>query len=224
MSPKKPLPVYLVGEPWARGIRARFAEQFTWQARKPLYKMVAKEIDALIRDTSRRVDSIPERLAVYSERAKGTPYMIFLLGEGPEAKYDQDPLMDFARADCMTFCEQMLALAVSDSFPQMFRRLQRIRYKDGVIRFKNRNHYTIADWLPNNAWLLQDATRRIGGQYVREMTKIIDRPAFFQRAGLPDSEFGKIGTAVLLREPGGNGLYPGFSHDGKGGLSPVSNA
>jgi len=188
MAASKPVPVYSAGEPWASGVKARFAEQFAWRARKPLYKMVASEIDALIRETSRRVNSVPERLAIYSERGKGTPYLIFLLGEGPVAKYDRDPLMDFARVDCMTFCEQMLAMAISDSFSQMFRRLQRIRYKDGIIGFKTRNHYTIADWLPNNHWLLEDATRSIGGDFTREMTKVIDRRAFFHRAGLPDSE------------------------------------
>ncbi len=184
LPPGTEVEVYQVAEPYESAVLNRFAEQYTVTPAKPLYRMVAKEIDQLIRETNKAVADIHRRIAIYSERAKGTPYLIFLLGEGPGAPYDQDPLMDFARVDCMTFCEQILAMAISDDYSQMFQRLQRIRYKDGLIDFKWRNHYTIADWLPNNAWLLRDVTAEIGGEFTRKMTKVIDRRRFFLSNGL----------------------------------------
>ncbi|MDQ7062884.1 MAG: DUF1460 domain-containing protein [candidate division KSB1 bacterium] len=188
LKPGQPITVYSVYEPYDSAVKARFAHRYTIERRKPLFRMLAKEIDQFIRETNQKIRDIRTRLMVYSERGKGTPYLIFLLGEGPEAKYDQDPLMDFARVDCMTFVEQCLAMAISNSYAEMFRRLQRIRYRDGVISYKTRNHYTIADWLPNNRWLLKDATTNIGGPWTRPMTKVIDRRAFFQASGLPEDE------------------------------------
>lgn len=187
LRPDRHVRVYEVSEPYESAILQRYAEHYVVQAEKPLYRMVAAEIDQLLRETSARITDVRQRLIYYSARARGTPYMIFLLGEGPDAPYDADPLIDFARVDCMTYCEQMLAMAISTSYRQMFHRLQRIRYRDGIIDFKTRNHYTIADWLPNNRWLLEDATRAIGGDLVKPMTKVIDRRAFFLSNGLPES-------------------------------------
>ncbi len=192
ISAGKPITVYSVYEPYDEAVKARFAHRYTVAPRKPLYRMVAKEIDRFIRETNQTIRDVPSRLMVFSERGKGTPYLIFLLGEGPEAKYDQDPLMDFARVDCMTFVEQCLAMAISDSYSQMFRRLQRIRYRDGIISYKTRNHYTLADWLPNNQWLLEDVTEDIGGGWTRPMTKVIDRRAFFRASGLPEAELSDV--------------------------------
>lgn len=36
--------------------------------------------------------------------------------------------------------------------------LQRIRYKDGVIGVLTRNHFTEADWVVNNSWLIKNIT------------------------------------------------------------------
>jgi len=67
----------------------------------------------------------------------------------------------------------------------MFKNLQKIRYKDGQINILSRNHYTVADWLPNNNWLLYNVSEEIGGKYCAEMTKTIDRKAFFLGQLLP---------------------------------------
>ena len=155
---------------------------------RPLNQLQPAEIDSLLRSTNTAVSEVNRRIAVYSERAKGTPYSLFCLGEGPNAKYDRGPLVDFSRVDCMTFCEQILALSISSSWDEMFANLQRIRYRNGEIDIRTRNHYTLADWLPNNDWLLLDATEAIGGSFCREMTKTIDRPALLRKLAVPDSE------------------------------------
>ncbi|MCK6561466.1 DUF1460 domain-containing protein [bacterium] len=161
-------------------------------APKALFAMSHVEIDTLIRQVVAREPALTRRLALFSERAKGTPYALFCLGEGPEAKYDRDPLIDFTRADCVTFTEQVLAMASSTSYEEMFHTLQRIRYRDGEIDLRRRNHFTHADWVPNNAWLLHDVTAVVGGKHCREMTKTIDRRKLLRFLGVPDSELVEI--------------------------------
>jgi len=150
--------------------------------------MVSSEIQQLMHFAATQKMDVNQRIAFFSERGKGTPYVLFCLGEGPTAKYDRDPLIDFNRVDCMTFCEQILALSISRDYPEMFNNLQRIRYRNGAIDMLTRNHYTISDWLPANAWLLSDATKTIGGTLCAAMTKTIDRKAFFITTGIAESD------------------------------------
>jgi hypothetical protein len=88
--------------------------------------------------------------------------------------------------DCVTFCEQVLALAISRNYDEAFRNLQRIRYRDGIISFAARNHFVMADWLPRNQWLLKDITGDAGGGMCQVMTKTIDRKHFAAERGCAD--------------------------------------
>jgi hypothetical protein len=159
---------------------------------QPLYAMSQAEIDELIRRTSAEHPDFLSRLQIYSERALGTPYRWFPLGEGPQGKYDRKSLVDFARADCFTFCEQLLAMALADHYDEMFQRLQRLRYRDGNIDIRWRNHFTIADWLPNNSWLVENITAKIGNELCVEMTKSIERAAMLRKKGVPLKELAAI--------------------------------
>lgn len=153
---------------------------------KKLYQLVSKDLDQLLKEQWVALPRVRDRIMYYSELALGTPYVKFCLGEGPDASYDQGPLMDIARVDCMTFCEQIIALAISRSYREAFHNLQRIRYLGGKIDFTWRNHYTIADWLPNNAWLLEDITEHVGGARCESMTKTIDRRRMLRDKGCDD--------------------------------------
>ncbi|MDZ7363185.1 MAG: DUF1460 domain-containing protein [candidate division KSB1 bacterium] len=157
-----------------------------------LYEMSKTEIDALLRETSARLTDFPSRLQAYSQRALGTPYRWFPLGEGPQAKYDRGPLIDLTRVDCLTFCEQILAMTLADHYEEMFQRLQRLRYREGVIDIRARNHFMMADWLPNNAWLFEDVTAAIGGELCVDMRKTIDRVAVLRKRGVPEKELASI--------------------------------
>lgn len=184
--------VYLVHEPTAGAFRRKFREAFEPKPQRGLHEMLAKDIDALLRETSAKEPDMLKRLQHYSARAKGTPYSLFCLGEGPSAKYDRDPLMDFSRADCVTFVEQMLAMALSTNYESMFNTLQRIRYHNGVVGFTTRNHYTHADWVPNNAWLMEEVTEELGRELCADMTKTIDRPGFFRKLGVEAGELQNV--------------------------------
>jgi hypothetical protein len=159
---------------------------------KPFYAMTPAEIDTLLQQTSRRHVDFLSRLEIYSTRAIGTPYRWFPLGEGPQGKYDRGPLVDFAHVDCLTFCEQILALTLAQDYTEMFARLQRLRYHNGEIDIRARNHFTLADWLPNNSWLVEDITTTLGRELCAEMTKTINRVEMLQKKGVPLKELAAI--------------------------------
>jgi hypothetical protein len=157
-----------------------------------LDQMHPAEIDSLLRVTSAAEADFLQRLLIYSERAIGTPYRWFPLGEGAKGKYDRDPLIDFTRVDCLTFCEQTLAMTLSQNSDEMFQILQRLRYRNGDIDIRNRNHFTMADWLPNNSWLVEDVTAAIGGELMTSMTKTIDRKSALHKRGVPAKELSAV--------------------------------
>lgn len=115
----------------------------------------------------------------------GTPYVDGPLGEGDAGGPDPDPRCDFARADCVTFLEQSLALAVADpARPESFASaLDAIRYRDGEVGFAARNHYMVRDWIPANAWLVRDVTAEVGAGRLRRVERTIDRAAFLREHG-----------------------------------------
>lgn len=105
---------------------------------------------------------IGERIGLISHALLGSPYVSYPLIGGPR-KPEQFVLRDDA-FDCVTFCETVLAAARSVTFADFAPQLRRIRYRDGVIDWHERNHY-FADWSLQNiaggvvrAIVLPDAT------------------------------------------------------------------
>jgi len=152
-----------------------------------LYRLTIPQIEEVMAAVARTHRSRTARIAAFSERALGTPYAADSLGEGSGAACDADPLIDLSRVDCVTFCEQVLALTMSRNYDEAFRNLQRIRYRDGIISFATRNHFVMADWLPRNQWLLKDITGDAGGELCQVMTKTIDRRSFAASRGCADA-------------------------------------
>jgi len=148
-----------------------------------LYQLTIPQVEEVMASLSRTHTTVAARIAAYSERALGTPYASDSLGEGSGGTCDRDPLMDLSRVDCVTFCEQILALAVSRHYEEAFENLQKIRYHRGMVSFATRNHFVMADWLPHNAWLLKDITGDAGGLLCQDMTKIINRSDFAASRG-----------------------------------------
>lgn len=84
--------------------------------------------------------------------------------------------------DCVTYMETVLAMALSETTEQFIENLIRIRYQNGEVEWRKRNHYMV-DWWRNNErqGRLKNITR--GEEAVakcRELNVIKDLPA--QRA------------------------------------------
>jgi hypothetical protein len=182
----------------ASTLRHQYRLQYQDKRQKQTYEMTWKELRQLMQQARLAYPDINKRIQFLSERGVGTIYVIFNLGEGGDAPYDPDPPVNFSQTDCMTFCEHTLALAISETYQEMYHNLQLIRYKDGIMDIRTRNHYTLADWLPSNKWLLMDATREIGGYECKKMTKVIDRKKDFIALGIPEKELTDVAAPQKL--------------------------
>ena len=128
----------------------------------PLYQFREPEVDLFLKDLVKKKRDPLQRLVYLARKNIGQPYEIYCLGEFPFELYDADPLYRLDRSDCVTFTEHMYSMALSKDWPSFFKTLIKIRYKSGLISVATRNHYTAADWNPNNSWLFKDVTTQLG--------------------------------------------------------------
>lgn len=158
------------------------------QGRGPFHQMDETEIAAALGDIHASTPSLSGRVAAVSERFLGTPYVPGPLGEGASGEFDRDPLADFKSVDCTTMVEQTLALALEPDLSRAIGILQRIRYKDGKISNRTRNHFPIADWIPNNvaAGYLADITRLVAGGKTGSASKRISKRSWYAAKKLED--------------------------------------
>ena len=142
---------------------------------------------------------LSQRVAFWGDLAAiDTRYVLGPLGEGSGQTPDAGPLHDFAHVDCLTYVEQVYALAQSRSYADFPAVLQRIRYRDGRVDFRWRNHYTVSDWLPANVWFIHDVTDEVGAGLLHSMTKTISRAKFFADKGLP--QYGNIPNETMTTQ------------------------
>lgn len=165
---------------------------------KPFHEMTHHEIDQVLRSIAEKNLTVTEKINIFSERFLGMPYNLTCVGDGPYALLEDWPLVNFKETNCMAYCEHVLALSVSNTWDHFFNNLQQIRYKDGLIGMKTRNHYTMADWLPENSWLLEDATKAVAGDRVKTVTRVISHETFFKGKGITDERFIKPDREITI--------------------------
>lgn len=112
-------------------------------------------------DQVKRLDKM-SKIFVGFPYGKGGP-----LGEGPDGRYDQDPLYRFDTFDCTTFIETIMAMAISRDVNEFETNLDNIRYIDGDVDYLKRNHFTDLQWIPEN----------VKSGYMSEITHEIVKPA-----------------------------------------------
>ncbi len=152
-------------------------------------KMDRFQIDSLLTVTAAKDLSVTDRMQFYSKVFLGMPYNLICAGDGADALYETYPLVNFGETNCMVFVEHVLALSISDSWDNFFNNLQQIRYKNGIIGMRTRNHYTMADWLPENDWLLEDVTAKVAGGRAEPVTRTISHLKFFAGKGITDMRY-----------------------------------
>lgn len=133
-----------------------------------------------------------ERLTRVSQLFIGKAFQLSPLGEGPDGDRDRDPIVSFERFDCVTYVEEVMALAWHADLDEAVARLQHIRYRGGVIDYGRRNHITMAQWIPEN----------IAAGYLRDVTRdIAPKAARAARLVLTDASFtSEKGRALLLKK------------------------
>jgi hypothetical protein len=156
-------------------------KEFKRMKAKPLYKFSEQELDRYLGYLHESEPDLRKRVQHLARKFVGQPYKIYLLGEFPYEIYDVDPLYSIKKSDCVVFCEHVYAMALAHDWPSFFALLQRIRYKNGQIGMLTRNHYTIADWDRNNAWLVEDISEELAGDKAVHETMVLDKTRFFRK-------------------------------------------
>jgi len=195
----------------AHGARPECADVIAEPKEKQLYELSEAEVGDYLGQLHESEPILRRRIMDLARKNIGQPYDIYLLGEFPFETYDPQPMYSLTKSDCVVFAEHTYAMALTSDWPSFMRMLQRIRYRDGQIGVATRNHYTEADWVKSNDWLLRDITREIAGDAGVPFQEKIDRAKFLKgryKLGvdipveehrdsyLPYTEIGRIGDLV----------------------------
>ncbi|MFZ5476586.1 MAG: N-acetylmuramoyl-L-alanine amidase-like domain-containing protein [Myxococcota bacterium] len=108
-----------------------------------------------------RARPLPERIDAASRAFLGLPYLNDAAGEmaGP----DPDPPARYDAFDCLTFVEEVLALAIAPDPLYAPAIRDALRYR-GAASYETRRHFMEAQWIPDAIanGLLVDVTDRVG--------------------------------------------------------------
>lgn len=140
-------------------------------------------------DRGAQITSVTSRLDAFSKLFVGLPYGVGgPLGEGPDGRYDQDPLYRFDTFDCTTFVETIVSFALSREAGEFETAMNNIRYENGDVDYLKRSHFTDLWWIPRNIsnGLLTDITRAIGGNQVLIARADINLPGWLKKISLPE--------------------------------------
>lgn len=140
-------------------------------------------------DRGAQVSGVTPRLEAFSKMFVGLPYGVGgPLGEGPDGRYDQDPLYRFDTFDCTTFVETIVSLAHSREAQEFEVAMNNIRYENGEVDYLKRSHFTDLWWIPRNInnGLLTDITRDIGGNQVLMARADINLPGWLKKISLAE--------------------------------------
>ncbi|KJR43831.1 protein of unknown function DUF1460 [Candidatus Magnetoovum chiemensis] len=137
-----------------------------------LGKWSIDDLEHLLLEQSRSLNSIEQRIAFISAQFLCAPYKAHsLIGSEntPEVF-----VIDLAGVDCFTFIDYVEAMSLSNSFDEFKANLKKIRYKQGIVSFNNRNHF-FTDWAVHNSDLLEDRTKLIGADKTISVVKELNR-------------------------------------------------
>ncbi|MBR9988457.1 MAG: DUF1460 domain-containing protein [Gemmatimonadetes bacterium] len=155
-----------------------------------------------------QIDTLPmgEAVAALGRTYVGTPYTPQTL----ELEGDERLIVNLRELDCVTFIENMLAIARimkagTPDYESFKRELVRIRYRDGVLSgYASRLHY-FSEWIADNdaKGIVDDVTLAIGGVPdtgpINFMTRHVDAYRQLADPGVVE-EIRSIETALTGRE------------------------
>jgi hypothetical protein len=112
-------------------------------------------------------EPLASRLDQISSALIGQTYSIDPLGEGRPP--DLDPRARYDQFDCLTYVEEVLALASSDSVHMAASSRNALRYSGPLPNYATRNHFMELQWVPNairGGWV-RDISSRFTGSVSR---------------------------------------------------------
>lgn len=147
------------GEPEAPGLLESNAKPAAPSHIAPLGLLPA-EIASVARASANL--PLPQRMEAISAALLERPYLLDPLGEGRAP--DPDPLARYDAFDCLTFTEEVLALALAGDPHHAGEIRTTLRYDGGVPSYAQRRHFMELQWIPSNieAGWLRDTTAEYG--------------------------------------------------------------
>ncbi|MBS0358169.1 MAG: DUF1460 domain-containing protein [Proteobacteria bacterium] len=131
--------------------------------------------------------STTDRIVKLSAFFLGKPYEFNPLGEGPTAKFDQNPLYRTDKFDCVTYVNTVLALAHSNNLEEFQKNMNKMNYRNANPSFVNRFHFQNIDWNYTNTLngYVKDITDKIVNPHGKSIAKIsntlIDKPSWYKQ-------------------------------------------
>lgn len=142
--------------------------------------------DALyVQSELQQLSDISARVEYISRFLLGKPYLVNPQGEGVDSAFDSAPLYRFDGFDCVTFVNNVLALALSHDEQSFKKNLLKINYHHATPLYENRFHFMSADWNIQNQKnkVVQDITTKIIDKKNNVIAEYaegdIDRPSWF---------------------------------------------
>jgi len=71
---------------------------------------------------------------------------------------------DFSKVNCYLLANRAIAIGLAGSWEEYYLLYTRLCFKDGVRALETKNHYTLCQWYPHNAWLFEDLTDSLGAK------------------------------------------------------------
>lgn len=120
----------------------------------------------LLPGTEARVQTLPDAAALFrslppgdhitrteaaSRAFLGRSYSLGPLGEGDSALGEAKPRLRLDSFDCVTYLETSLALALAQDSTDILAQMDSLRYREGQVLWRWRNHFFEGDWLPHNS-------------------------------------------------------------------------
>lgn len=132
-----------------------------------LGRWTEKELDEIIINAA-MTDDTGDRIASLSEQFLGVPYAASTLSGGADSP--EIFTVNLEGLDCFTFLDYVEAMRLSGSFADFLNNLKAVRYRDGVLSYRNRNHF-FTDWREYNPGFIADVTGDIGGDKAVSVSK-----------------------------------------------------
>ncbi|MDT8421245.1 MAG: DUF1460 domain-containing protein [Desulfuromonadales bacterium] len=144
--------------------------------------------DQLLED-ARRVAGPQQRIALLSSAFLQTPYRENSLIGGPGQS--EVLVIDLSGVDCFTLLDYVEAFRRSSGFSDVLDNLPQVRYRQGHVAYRQRNHF-FSDWQQENSRWIEDATAVVGGERALTVRKELNRKQ--------DGRFWLEGIPVVVRD------------------------
>ncbi len=117
------------------------------------------------------VPDTSDRIAFLSSQFLGISYQVSTL-TGSEAEPEQ-LVINLRAVDCFTLLDYVEAMRHSITFDSFVGHLKKIRYRDGLVSYMNRNHF-FTDWAQYNQACISDVTGKVGGAQTHRIRKVLN--------------------------------------------------